>query len=229
MAVALLAGAVSAYSQGQIAFSDYGNSDHFAILIFNTQAAASVPVTYNGYTATEVQGNPTAAAYPQTGTGSVGTTVYAANSALTGTGYDLQLLGAPGASQPLSALVPDSVVITSGFGTVVGSTAGIFNESATVTTLGTITPPGAATVAIACWVNNGVDGAAATLATAQADGYAWGISTLGNVVLTTTPNSPPVFPTTITAFSLGTVPEPSTIALGVIGASAFLMRLRRKN
>ncbi len=33
----------------------------------------------------------------------------------------------------------------------------------------------------------------------------------------------------LTSFSLATtVPEPSTIALGVIGASAFLMRLRRK-
>jgi len=33
----------------------------------------------------------------------------------------------------------------------------------------------------------------------------------------------------LTSFSLaGTTPEPSTIALGVIGASAFLMRLRRK-
>jgi hypothetical protein len=33
----------------------------------------------------------------------------------------------------------------------------------------------------------------------------------------------------LTSFSLATtVPEPSTIALGIVGASAFLMRLRRK-
>jgi hypothetical protein len=32
----------------------------------------------------------------------------------------------------------------------------------------------------------------------------------------------------MTSFSLAVTPEPSTIALGVIGASAFLLRLRRK-
>jgi len=87
---------------------------------------------------------------------------------------------------------------------------------------------------LAAWANTGALGAANSYAAALADGYAAGLSsvstgktTLGGFA------SPPMVPGTLsgiglTDFSLATTPEPSTIALGVIGASAFLMRLRRK-
>jgi len=221
---ALLAGAVSVYSQGQLEFNDYGTTSGWGIVIFGQQSVANstVPVTFNGITVNEEQGNPTLAAYPQEGPLAPGTTVYASANPLAGSGYDVQALVAAGSSQPLSALALTGPVET-GFYT--GGDAGLWLASIGETTG---VPAGPATVAIAAWVNNGVNGAATTLGQAQADGYAWGISALGNVTLAPAPNIPVEFPAAVTSFSLGVVPEPSTIALGVIGASAFLLRLRRK-
>lgn len=54
--IALLAGAVSGYSQGQINMNDYSDPT-FSIQIFNISTGANIPVTYGGYTAMEVQGN----------------------------------------------------------------------------------------------------------------------------------------------------------------------------
>jgi len=92
------------------------------------------------------------------------------------------------------------------------------------------------TFAFAAWYNGG--STATSLATAIADGYPYGISPLGTENAGGGTGNPPFLPgagdslTTaggITSFSLVTAtPEPSTIALGVVGASAFLMRLRRK-
>lgn len=228
--VALLAGAASGYSQGLISMGDYGST--FTIQIFNQQssAASTVSVTYGGYTVKEEQG--------QSANGNLftsGSTVYAAGSAL-GTGYDVELLGAAGTSQPLSSLVEEGSVITTWYTAAGGNPATGFSgfwkttENAPVANAAAGT---AGTVAIAAWVPTGALGAASTLAAAQADGYAWGISDAANTAnLGGGTTQPPNLPSGITSFSLGlpvtTTPEPSTIALGVIGASAFLMRLRRK-
>jgi hypothetical protein len=222
---ALLAGAVSVYSQGQITFTDYGAANGWGIGIYGQQslAASTVPVSWGAGNVFEEQGNPIAAQNPSGGTLNPGTSTYISGSGLQGTLYDVQILGATGSGDAVSTLAPISTAFT-GFGT--GASAGTFNESANVTT--TIAA-GAATIAIAAWANNGAAGTAGTLAQAIADGYAWGISAPGNVTLTTAPAQPNNFPGSITSFSLGVVPEPSTIALGVIGASAFLMRLRRKS
>jgi hypothetical protein len=220
---ALLAGALSVYSQGQLEFSDYATTSGFGIVIFGPQSFPNSPVqvSFNGYSNLEEQGNPTLAAYPQEGPLAPGTTVYASANPLAGSGYDVQALIAAGANQPLSALSLTGPVET---GFYSGGNAGLFLASIGETTG---VPAGPATVAIAAWVNNGVNGAATTLGQAQADGYAWGISSLGNVNLTAAPNMPAEFPAAVTSFSLTFIPEPGTIALGVIGASAFLMRLRR--
>jgi len=91
------------------------------------------------------------------------------------------------------------------------------------------------TLAIAAWYNDA--GTVNDLATAINDGYVSGVSPVGtmNTAANTGPfNTLPGLGDTyttaggITSFSLVEAPEPSTIALGVIGASAFLMRLRRK-
>jgi len=224
--VTMLAGAVSAYSQGAVSLNDYNGA--FAIQVFQPQSAAAstFAVTYGGYTANEQVGatsDPTAV--PQ------GSTVYANNSPLFGTvaapAYSIQLLAAPGLSQPLNSLLPVAGTITTGWFTSSGL-PGYWNAVGAAS-LGAI--PGTtttATVAIAAWNNEA--GTVNTLAAAQTAGDPWGISPTGNIAaLGFGTAQPPNLPTSVTTFSLGTtVPEPSTIALGVMGASAFLMRLRRK-
>jgi hypothetical protein len=97
---------------------------------------------------------------------------------------------------------------------------------------------------IAAWYNGG--GAYTTLAQAQAAGAPWGISTvvkssnLGEPSSVETANNggqitpgttPPNLPSNIGnggwSFSLVSTPEPSTIALGVMGFGAFLARRRK--
>lgn len=227
--VTMLAGAVSAYSQGEVSLNDYNGN--FAIQVFTQQSAAAstVAVSYGGYSGTEQMGataNSGAPAVPQ------GTTTYA-NAPLTGSAgspaYSIELLAAPGLNQSLSSLVPVAGTIQTTWytGDYLSGLGGFWNVSGTG--LGTI--PGTtttATVALAAWNNEG--GTVNTLAAAQSAGDPWGVSTTGNIsALGFATVQPPNLPTTITSFSLATtVPEPSTIALGVMGASAFLMRLRRK-
>jgi len=212
--MALLAGAVSGFSQGQIAMFDYGSS--FAIQVFGQSTIASpIAVTYGGYTTLEEQGN-------TSGNDNPGSATY--TGAPLGSGYDIELLAGP-AGTALGSLMPVSGSLITSW--LTGASAGYWNAPSQVATIpGTTTT---AAVAIAAWAATGVDGAATTLAAAQADGYAWGISAVGTTsALGFGSVTPPFLPAGVTSFSLGTVPEPSTVALGVIGASSFLMRLRRK-
>jgi len=106
---------------------------------------------------------------------------------------------------------------------------------------GTIAVPSgsAVTLAVAAWYNNNGTVTSYPGVSTPGSGIISGVSSLGTENTGVNPNPPPFLPTTanggnpgISSFSLtttSTVPEPSTIALGVIGASAFLMRLRRKN
>jgi hypothetical protein len=98
-----------------------------------------------------------------------------------------------------------------------------------------------ASVAVACWYNNG--GLIQSLAAASAAQVPYGISlpflltglgedSADNTVFkngSATPGSLAPAMNQLTSFSLigGTVPEPSTIALGVLGACAFLARRRK--
>jgi len=93
-------------------------------------------------------------------------------------------------------------------------------------------------VAVAAWYND--NGAYATLGQAQAAGAPWGVSpvelvgNLGepssvNTAARVNSNQPSTAtePYGITSFSLVTTPEPSTIALGVMGVGAFLARRKK--
>lgn len=230
-----LSGAVTAYSQGTISFYAYGTGLKQAI--FGAQAG-NTQVTYDGYTVSEQMGSASAAVIPKESP--VGNTVYSAaplgGSTATGSLYDAQLLAAvdttAGQVQPLSALAP--VGTPENFYTQAAA-AGFVKGAETITFASGTT----ASVAIAAWAINasGPGGAANTLAQAQADlaqygndsGYAWGISLVADDgPFGTGANPPAVMPTTITSFSLGqSVPEPSTVALGVMGASALLFRRRK--
>ncbi|MGD0816762.1 MAG: PEP-CTERM sorting domain-containing protein [Verrucomicrobiota bacterium] len=223
--IALLAGAVSGYSQGQIEFSDV-SAGYMEVQVFNSQptapsGATGTDVSYGGYSEYEYMGN-TAADDP------TGTAVYAAGTALTGTGFDAQLLGAAGAGDPLSQLLPLGGPLTSGilnFVTGTGLVPAGFIRSAVTDTIPGTTTGSSATVAVAVWNNGG--GLYTTLAEAQEAGEPWGISNTGDVTI----DNPP-FPISDTAgiesFSLAElVPEPGTMALGVMGVAALLFRRRK--
>jgi hypothetical protein len=219
--MALLAGVVTGYSQGVINFQ--GNTTGFKQVIYNANPAnTGVSVTYGGYTVNELQGS-TSTTPPESPTG---TTVYA-GSLLTGTGYSAELLGAP-APATLAQLVP--LTQSGGAAAILnfytgGTPSGTISGSFPVVTASGVTEE----IAIAAWNNEG--GTVNDLATAQKDGDPWGISALSTITPATGANPATLMSTASDlnlSFSLGTVvPEPSTIALGVMGASALLFRRRK--
>jgi hypothetical protein len=214
---ALLAGAIGANAQGTVNFADQLTG--FTMHIYGPQASDL-----------EVQGN-AANDVP------VGSTVYDAGSAIggasTGAGLgngfnvSVELYGAAGSGVALANLQPLSQY--SGRGGSKPGAIGLFVGNAITGTDTGIpgTASGPATVALYAWFNGG--GSFPTLASAQAGGE-WGDS--GAVTLATLGNANGTPPTTapaigVPSFSLvSSSPEPSTIALGVMGASAFLLRRR---
>jgi hypothetical protein len=227
----LLAGAVSVYSQGAVSMNDYNFLQNgFEIQVFTAQSLlnSTVPVVDGQYAGFEEQGQP-ANSY----LANPGTTVYHTGAPL-GPGYDVGLLALDGGGALLYSQLTSQVTLSTinlwnnslgSTSTTGGGNYGIWNSSAVATIAGSATT---ASVAVAAWQNSGAAGAATTLAEAQADGYAWGLSDIATANLATGVNQPGFLPTTITSFSLATtVPEPSTIALGVIGASALLFRRRK--
>jgi hypothetical protein len=220
----LLAGAVSVYSQGSVSIDAY-TSGVGPIQVFGVQTTGNnATVSYGGFTVSEEQGNTANPSYAN----SPGTTVYASGVVL-GPGFDVQALAAPGQGDALSTLLPVGTVVTTwnaGPGTAASGAVGSWNTTQDVS-IPLATEASGATIAIAAWQATGTAGAAGSLAAAQLDGYAWGISAVVNTAVATGKDTPPFLPAGLTDFSLGSTPEPSTIALGVIGASAFLFRRRK--
>jgi len=218
---ALLAGASATFGQGTVNFGDHVVGS-FIIHIYQPQVGA---------TSTEIQGN-TATDTP------AGTTVYTGGlvgGSSTGTGLGngnditVELYAAPGnvVSSGLSALSPVTQYITTA--STKSAAAGTFVAVSPASDPGIPnTVSGGATVALVAWYNGGTG---LTLSEAKAAGDAWGnsslnyLSTLGGYIVGGAPGQPP--PLGVTSFSLVTTPEPSTIALGVIGAASFLIRRRK--
>ena len=211
-ALTLLAGAVTGFSQGQIQMYDYGGSFGIQVFTASSLAASTVSVSYGGYTVLEQQGNPSEFPpfTPYTGTP-------------LGAGYDVELLAGV-VGTPLASLTPVAgSLVTTWFS---GPGAGYWDSLALPAIPGTTTK---ATVAIAAWDNE--SGTITSLAAAQAANDPWGISSTATTAeLGYDTVLPPTLPAGVTDFSLGlsTVPEPSTIALGIFGASAFLLRQRTR-
>lgn len=190
--------------------------------IWNTQTSPTTSVSYNGYTVSETQGSDSAT----TKENPSGTTVYS-GTALNSTGYSAQVLGVAGTASSYSQLSPLTGNLT--FFTAAAA-AGFLTGADTVTVPNTPSG-GTATIAIAAWNNGG--GQYTSLEAAQAAGEPWGLSELTTIQTVVTP-TPATLMSSVTnpnlSFSLGTAvvsPEPSTIALGVMGASAFLFRRRK--
>lgn len=231
--LSLLAGGIASHAQGLIQFYNYGgtvSAGSFlgqAIYTPSSLAASTYAVTYGTYSVMEQIGR-TGNDVPS------GTTSYS-GVGLSGAAYDAQLLVGPAGITAANGAIGGVGLVPVGtflnFFTVPGFT-GLISHSETITlpTQSSFAPGDLISVAIAAWESTGPDGAASTLAQAQADGYAWGISPvvqttqgLGSTGATAAP-----MPTTLESFSLGVAsPEPTTITLGLAGSLAFLFSRKR--
>jgi len=214
--LALLAGAFAIHAQGLISLGNY--------LILS-------PYIHVNYLS---GGHLVALGGANSGGG--GSQYSSAASEANGNLWTVQLWAATGANQPASALTlaggVNSVTLANGVSDATLSTW----YSTGVATVGSGNLGGSqATVELVAWYNGtGITSYAAAQGVVPS-----GASALANITMGgPQPSGPTLLPAALPAgvASSGylgditlTVPEPSTIALGVIGASAFLMRLRRKN
>jgi hypothetical protein len=238
--VALLAGAVGGYAQGTVNFQTYLETYNIAVWSPNP---ASPTVQQTGNSATDLPAGGTAyAGVPLGGAGSTAGT--SATSYGNGSDYSLSLYAVSGSGETLDLTdgSPDLVTTThfvttggTGAANVIngsgGGTAGSWYGNAALGLPGTATgTAGVATVQLAAWYNDG--GTITSYADAVTAGVPNGLSDVATLNGLGGPNTigAPSFPvplTGINSFSLVTTPEPSTIALGVIGACSFLLRRRK--
>jgi hypothetical protein len=219
--IGLLAGATAAYSQGVINWSDYDTQpSKWFITVWGPQSTGAAPVNNLGNTSTDAPA----------GTAKVGAGGYT-GTALSGTGNEIGLYVDTSAAAVANDVKTGAPIATDTFAAGSGGWDFSGNLNATV--------PGIASgtsvfVELAAW---SLTKPATSYAAALTAGDLVGTSVVsGGTTALGGGGSPPATPgnlagSGITDFTIGTVggvPEPSTIALGVMGASAFLMRLRRK-
>jgi len=218
--MSLLAGATLGYSQGVVNWSDYQPANNSV-----TPALPAFLITVWG-PGTETPGtsgpvNNTSGDLP------AGNATY--SGAPLGAGFEVGLYVDTSVGAVGTDIASGTPITTAPF--LTGSDAGGWDFSggfnATVPTLASGT---AVFVGLAAWST--ADGAT-SYAQAVSQGVAQGFTVSTGSTLLGGGGSPPATPGTLAGigiqdFQLSTVPEPSTIALGVIGASTFLMRLRRK-
>jgi len=127
---------------------------------------------------------------------------------LNGTGFSVELLGGPSSDPGTFTLIrpSTSVFLSAGRTLDIGSSTLGFS--------------GNLFYQIRAWNNNGGTVTSFDSATIR------GASSVTSVTLTTAP-ALPAAAENFANFSLAVVPEPSTIALGLIGATALLLRRRR--
>jgi len=248
--VALMAGAVGVYAQGTVVWSDYVSGFSIDVWSPNTQSPG---VVQQGNTSTD---NP-AGTTVYTGVPIGGASTSAGTTATSygnGDEYTIGLYASTSSATAVSLAGTADLVATSPFYDTGGTgKAGILEGPAFgggpgyaggwTANFGVPTPvsltgtssgsAGSAQLQLAAWYNdNGTyTSYAAALAAGVPTGYSvvGSLSGLGGANASGPPSTAPNLGAAgITSFSLATVPEPSTIALGIIGASAFLMRLRRK-
>jgi hypothetical protein len=224
----ILAGAAGAYAQGQIDWND--GQRGFLISIFSPNPGNPL-VEEAGNTAYDVPSDGTT--YPggfigNTGSAPAGVGTTPAN----GPGnYNYQLNGnfEVGLYLATSQAALTTDILTGAPLATLGIQGGV-NAGQYITALTTYSDPSleAGTqvfVGIAAWYDVGTSSYEAAVAGREPNGYIESTST----VALGAPGSPAgLAGLGLTSFSLLVVPEPGTLALGVIGASVFLMRLRRK-
>jgi hypothetical protein len=255
IAAALMLGTLSAYPQGQVLYND-GQSD-MTIHIFAPQTATpsveitgdqagALGVTADIYDNNTTDGNYAGTSTAQSGTapnfttggsvvytgGAIGNTIAGGATAAgaynynNGTDFTVELYAAAGLNQALSALQPVTQYVTT---IATSSTKGgefkISEPAVDPGIPGTAAAGNTATIALFAWYNGG--GTYTSYASALAAGVPTGISPLDNLGSLAAP-APEDYPVGLESFSLALpVPEPSTIALGVIGVSTLLFRRRK--
>jgi hypothetical protein len=208
--LALLAGASVVYGQGNVSLGNYGGQVVSYLYVGFKATPTSTPVELGGASTT----TPTLSNFAaETGNG---------------TTWTVALYGAVGTGVPSAMLSPLSgETATFEVGTSVDHTPGTWISTAVYAFPGTSSPNfTGVTLQLYAWYNDG--GAIANYSQAVADGVPVGSSSTANLTLTFPPTPPAALPDALGSFNVMATPEPSTIALGVIGASTFLMRLRRK-
>jgi hypothetical protein len=222
----LLAGACVAYPQGSVVFGNYG---------FGASRPAGSP---SGYMYVSLYG---------ARIGATGGTALGFNGKIAppwaaipyGDDWSVTLYGAAGANDPMSALSPLidystglPIVANLADGTSDGLQGTWFSVDSAI--VPNDPAPNEATIQVYAWYNGG---GMITLREAMASGpeygeaFPWGASAPGNTALGGATGGAPLAPVVMP--NLGNIdiplvlPEPSTIALGLLGAFAFLFRRQR--
>lgn len=223
-------GAVGAYAQGTVNFSEAGDATSH---IYAPQGAGTSEVTGNA-----ANDSPSGAATYAAGSSiggnstSTGSTGYG-----NGNNFTAELYGVSGTTASLaSVLAAPLTQYSSTFSTKPGG-AGQFLGSSPATDPGISGATGGtgASLSLAAWYNGG--GTITTLAAAEAAKVPYGWSplfTINGPLGNQSTGGPPATPPDLVglqSFSLiattTPLPEPGTIALGIMGAAAFLARRRK--
>jgi hypothetical protein len=253
----LSAGALGAYGQAQLLFTDYGNSLSSHIwspsagnaVIQGNSGANPGSADNSGYTGGNAGGDVPVGSTTYPGSVLIGGSATGANA---GSDYangnlwtvQLQALGDGAAGYNSAGVAESALLPVASYTTTMNVTAGGAGQFSNPNTPGAGIPNTpytssnpTADVALAAWYSGGGD---TTLLAAQQDSVAgvWGESsevdnftvfTPNNLLpLGTSPNgNPPDLPTTSFNVAPTVSPEPSTIAFGVMGACAFLARRKK--
>jgi hypothetical protein len=243
--------AAGAYAQGTLVFSDYFVSGFNSQIFSPNTANPTVETQGNTASQTPVGVATYANSVPIGGSSGPSAPINYAY----GNQFTVQIYWALNFNQPLSSLQPAPAYISTMSTSSAGGgnpTAGYIQPNTQspdpglvgvtqtvndINNLGNLDSK--ATVALACWYNAG--NTITSLAAASAAGVPYGesakinlnnlgeaasIMTLNNGGVATPAQNPPV--PAFTSFSLiAPVPEPATIALGVMGACAFLARRKK--
>ncbi len=157
-------------------------------------------------------------------------------TSIAGTGFLAQLYAAAGSSIPEAGLVAvgKPVFMRVGLGAGWNQISGVGPDGTTPSKAVFVfdaanpagTPGGPATVQMRVWESGGNN--TSTYTDAIAGGRKFGKSNVFTVASTGNPPATPPNLVGIQSFNLQVVPEPSTIGLGILGASALLFLRRRK-
>jgi hypothetical protein len=227
--VSLLVGTMGVYAQGTL---DWNSQNNWLISIYSP-STATPSVIQTGDSPLDVPAG--SATYSG---GFIGGTASSPGAGVGGTpssgpgGYNYQTAGnfEVGLYVDTSAGAVQTDITTGTPIATVGINDGSLGTS-TLATSPTIAGGTEVNVGLAAWYTGAGTITSYAAAVTASDPAGFNVST-GQIALGTQTGTPVLIGPSLglTSFSLATnaVPEPSTIALGIVGASAFLMRLRRK-